>query len=526
MIFFGKSADKNGPGESEQWKAKYLNLLDTHEQSEKKYKEQQDVLCKTILRLIIVADEVGPQLEPNLQRIRDNLKNGLDSQQLKTELASLTQAIHQLQGTFSKGRQQSAASPLLFDFLFQRYTSHKQQKELARLKASYQPQDNPQRLFSFIANIIDDDEMTDKKTARQPCQTSSSIQQPIDTSIICSQLLKLLEKITIPEAFVQKTQSLKQQLETREAANSPESMLDGVISLLIEINGDNQSNQLEIDKFLAHITGQLTALGSAISGSGSAFLDASQSRTQLDQSVSEQMNELQYRSLHATQLEPLKEIISLRIAKITQEIQEHKQQEEDRFRKHQQQMEALNNKISQMEAETGVLKSKLVTVSTRALRDTLTGLPNRLAYDDRLKNEIANWERYHTPLCLLVWDVDFFKKINDKLGHQVGDAVLAHVARQLSEHIRQTDFVARFGGEEFVMLLPHANKQSAFKTAEKLRDLIEQNQLTINNMPLGITISCGITEFVKGDTHELAFARADKALYRAKKSGRNRCCLA
>lgn len=139
--------------------------------------------------------------------------------------------------------------------------------------------------------------------------------------------------------------------------------------------------------------------------------------------------------------------------------------------------------------------------------------------------EISRWQRYHTPLCLVVWDVDYFKKVNDQYGHQVGDKVLVHVASQFTKYIRRADFVARFGGEEFVMLLPHTNKHSAIKVAEKLRSLIEQSELTTNDTTLSVTISCGITQLFKGDTHETAFERADQALYRAKELGRNQCCV-
>jgi len=314
-------------------------------------------------------------------------------------------------------------------------------------------------------------------------------------------------------------------LTVHEEALSFEAIVDNVISLLIEISSNSQPKQQEIDKFLVHITEQLTELGLAVTGSNIAVIDASLDRSKLDQSVSEQMSDLQHRSMHATQLEPLKAVISSRIAQITQEIQEHKQKEALQREKSQLQMEALSQKIKTMESETGELKSKLITANTYALRDTLTDLPNRLAYDERVKIEISRWQRYHTPLCLVIWDIDHFKKINDQFGHQTGDKVLAHVARQFSEHARRADFIARFGGEEFTMLLPHTNKQSAFKLAHKLRYIIEQSHVNTNGILLSVTISCGITQFIKGDTHESAFARADQALYRAKEQGRNQCCL-
>jgi len=302
-------------------------------------------------------------------------------------------------------------------------------------------------------------------------------------------------------------------------------MLANITSLLVEINKKNHAKLNEFDSFLAHITQQLSELGLTLTDTGIALMDASLNRSNLDQSVSEQMSELQYRSSNATQIEPQKQVISSHIAKITIEIQEHRQNESIQREKHQRQLEELSQKIKMMEAETGELQSKLITANTNAQRDILTDLPNRLAYDERLKMEIGRWQRYHTPLCLVIWDIDFFKKVNDQFGHQVGDKVLVHIAHLFSNNIRRADFIARFGGEEFIMLLPHTNKHSALKVSEKLRSLIEESHLEIHGKPLPITVSCGITQFLKGDMHESAFERADQALYRAKEQGRNLCYL-
>jgi len=524
MGFFSKSADKNNDNEKDKWRDKYLNLLDTQELSEKAHKEVQELLCKAIVRLTIAASGVDPQLEPHLKRIRNHLKNDIDSHQLKTELENLTNAINRLNDVSLNGQHTDTDISLLFAFLLQRYTSVKQQQDLNLLKENCKSPVDHQRLFSAIVEIIKD-EATGKQSAEQLSEKPPPFQQPIDPFFVNTQLLQLLEHIEIPDAFIQKVQALKQQLAMQEATLSHESILGSVISLLIEINANSQPKQQDIDKFLAHITEQLTELGLAITGSGAALMDASLNRSKLDQSVSEQMSDLQNRSIHATQLEPLKEVISSRIAQITQEIQEHKQKEAVQRENYQHQLEELSQKINAMESETGELKSKLITANTHALRDALTDLPNRQAYDERLITEIARWQRYHTPLCLVVWDIDFFKNINDQFGHQIGDKVLVHVACQFSGHIRKADFIARFGGEEFTMLLPHTNKHLALKVAEKFRSLIEQNHLNVNDIPLSITISCGITQFIKGDTHETAFARADQALYRAKEQGRNQCCM-
>ncbi len=522
MGFFSKSPDKNNEADSEKWKNKYLNLLDALELTEKKYKENQELLCKTLARLSVLASEADPQLEPYLQQIRDHIKKGVDYAQLKIDLENLTSVLNRIDLGKPSKQNSDREGTLLFDFLRQSYNSGEQLQALNLLQKTYQRSDDVQKLFSTINEIIYDNNPSESLNYQSDQQPQLS-QQPNVPSFVNSKLIQLLKTIEIPEGLIDKAELLKQQLENQDDVESFENILDNVASLLIDINAKSQSKEEEIDRFLNHITNQLTNLGLTLTESSMALIDASLNRSKLDQSVSEQMDDLQHRSKTATQLEPLKQVISTHIEKISKEIHEHKQKEAIQREQYQHQLDELSQKIKAMELETGELQSKLITAHTNAQRDALTDLPNRLAYDERIRMEIARWQRYHTPLCLVVWDIDFFKKVNDQYGHQVGDKVLIHVANLFSKSIRRADFVARFGGEEFVMLLPHTNKHSAVKMADKLRDLIEQNRFELNGLTLSISVSCGITQFLKGDTDATAFNRADQALYRAKELGRNQC---
>ena len=158
--------------------------------------------------------------------------------------------------------------------------------------------------------------------------------------------------------------------------------------------------------------------------------------------------------------------------------------------------------------------------------DPLTQLPNRLAYDQRSQQEYARWKRYNNTLLIMVWDIDLFKQVNDTYGHQAGDKVLKVVATTLRKNLRETDFVARFGGEEFVSLMPETSLGGGFKVAEKIRATVEKLEFHYRGSNVQVTISCGISLFMENDTRESAFARADKALYQAKEQGRNRCVIA
>jgi len=514
MRFFNKVAGED------KWKEKYLNLLDEQEQSEvscrksaESYQEKEDLLCKIIVRLTIATAGLDPLLDPHLLSIRDQLKNGINSPALKAALEKFTTLV------IPSPQNPSVETDLLFDFLLQQYLTEQHQNALKRLKnkAEAVKFKNPHQLFIAILEIIEPD---------GDISPPNIIANQIDIGIVSRQLLLLLEGIEIPSIFDQQAQAAKQLLAaSNQTATAFETILDKSFKLLLKIKQHNQSEQQDIDKFLAHITGQLAALDVSLIGASTAAIESAENRSKLDQSVSEQMEELKLSSTNATKLEPLKEVINSRLATIAKEIQDHSQKEALHRKTTQQQLDDLANKIKNMEAESCDLKSKLKIANTQALRDTLTGLPNRHAYNECLETEMARWKRYHSPLSLIVWDIDHFKNINDGYGHKAGDKVLQLIAKQLSEHSRTTDFTSRFGGEEFTMLLPNTDSQSALILANQLRQIIEKTGFNASGTSVAITVSCGVTEFIADDTDETVFERADQALYQAKQQGRNQCCL-
>jgi diguanylate cyclase len=511
MSFFSKTADQD------KWRKKYLDLLDEQEQSATSCKEKEDLLCKIIIRLTIATTGLDPLLDPHLLGIRDQLKNGINSHALKDELEKFTISVAQIKHI--PDQNPSVEIEPLFDFLLQRYPTEKQQRILKLLKKKAQTTkfETPNQLFIAILEAIESDADT---------SAPNTITNQIDIEIVSRQLLLFLEGIEIPSIFDQQAQTAKQLLAApNQTTLAFESILDRSFKLLLKIKQHNQSEQQDIDKFLSHITEQLATLDASVMGASTTAIESAENRSRLDQSVSEQMKELQLSSSNATKLEPLKGIITSRLASIAKEIQEHTQKEAIQRQKTQQQLDDLIDKIKNMELESCDLKSKLKIANTQALRDTLTGLPNRNAYNERLETELARWKRYSTPLSLIIWDIDHFKTINDKYGHKAGDKVLLLIAKQLSEHSRTTDFISRFGGEEFTMLLPSTDGQSALERANQLRQVVEKTGFNASGASVAITISCGITEFIPNDTDETAFERADQALYQAKQQGRNRCGL-
>lgn len=158
----------------------------------------------------------------------------------------------------------------------------------------------------------------------------------------------------------------------------------------------------------------------------------------------------------------------------------------------------------------------------QATHDALTGIWNRAAILETLQRELARSERQKLPVAIIMVDIDHFKQINDSHGHLAGDAVLREAARRLRSSIRPYDSIGRYGGEEFLIIVPGTNPQGAFSQAERLRVSMSREPITFSDGHVNVTISLGVTVNSGGEKGEELIHAADAALYRAKSRGRNR----
>lgn len=163
-------------------------------------------------------------------------------------------------------------------------------------------------------------------------------------------------------------------------------------------------------------------------------------------------------------------------------------------------------------------------VQSQAMTDGLTNLLNRRAFSNILAREFRETERYQTPLCLIMMDVDHFKSVNDRFGHQTGDRLLKEVADLIGQAIRTVDVATRYGGEEFAIILPRTEIAQARILANRIRELLEQQVFLADGLRLGLTVSMGLAQAPHPQvaTADELVATADEALYRAKAGGRNR----
>lgn len=171
-------------------------------------------------------------------------------------------------------------------------------------------------------------------------------------------------------------------------------------------------------------------------------------------------------------------------------------------------------------------RRQIENLKTATRIDGLTQLANRAYFDEKLAELILLQKRYQDPFSLMMIDVDNFKPINDTHGHQAGDRILKGVAFKLKSTIRESDFLARYGGDEFALVLIKVLGQEAVELGWKLCRVLEESRFLLDGKDFTVTISVGAAEALAGDTPETLTRRADQALYQAKQEGRNRASLA
>lgn len=167
------------------------------------------------------------------------------------------------------------------------------------------------------------------------------------------------------------------------------------------------------------------------------------------------------------------------------------------------------------------MASRSAQLQADVLLDALTGIANRRAFDFELNRKMIEWERQRTPIALLLLDIDHFKHVNDKYGHQAGDQALKKIADTILQCTRRMDLVCRVGGEEFAVILPVTRSCESNQAAERIRKRIEQTTIQAGDRELNLTVSVGIANAMKGDDANLIFRRADTSLYAGKQRGRN-----
>lgn len=567
VVMTVNSGDKNN------WREKYLNALDEQEQLEKKFARQQALLRSALVRVSIAADGQDETLDQIMSTLREKLRGDISS----VDMSSLLSQLESAALAFERHRDQDAkevhqalintTKPLhnfrlsrgvkkeLSDYVMQLpqrskkvrlYPALLQQLASIQQRALSEIEQPKAGLFDKIlggktsakvevehddigsANTIDDEnaiaDVSPIAEARVDLQTNHSTTHL--TSDYATQLLAVLNQffnsLESDATIKNKVDAMRRKLEQGITVDTLIPLLNGVRDLVMEAYlAANQA----FATYLKNVNQELAEIYMLLGGAVKNTQDERAASRRLQADVMREMTDLENTADSATDINQLKDTVKSQLGNIRQVI-DHYQQTDHAQQHLAEQLEALGAKIKTMEVEAEKNRTSLERHRQKALHDPLTELPNREAYNERASAEVQRWQRYGRPLTIAIFDIDHFKRINDSYGHQAGDRVIKVIGRSIAKRLREVDFFCRYGGEEFVALMPETDSETALVVLEKVRDAIANASFNYKDQPMSITLSVGVTEFKNNDVLETAFERADQALYTAKSTGRNRCHLA
>ncbi len=336
------------------------------------------------------------------------------------------------------------------------------------------------------------------------------------------QLIQLLENISFDKKYLPKINHAKSILSGDKVMEKP-LVAHELVADLINKSVQLDEGQDKVSDFLRKMTSRLESLHTYLDQSDLISSDHFTESISFSQDLDDQFDEIRGGLESSGSITAMKFNIEAHLEFLNKNVSEYVRKEKARMKNAEETMGALNTQLGSLQEEAAVLKKSVEEEQIKSLTDALTSIANRRAYEERLAVEIARWKRHGNHLCLMVFDLDKFKNINDNYGHVVGDKVLRGLTETFKREIRRTDFLARYGGEEFVMILPDTALNETMVIADKLRSEVEQCVFRYQGQEVPVTVSVGVAEFHGDDTGESVFTRADEALYQAKNAGRNIC---
>tara|TARA_R110002073_G_scaffold78991_4_gene190085 strand:+ start:16979 stop:18709 length:1731 start_codon:yes stop_codon:yes gene_type:complete len=558
--------------ELERWKDKYFEQSESFEDQKKRALDYASLLQRILVRVSLTAENVSEKLDDELSSLRTAIRNASPEQ---NDLEDRLKRIDKLILASDESKQQNAGKitqilDQLIEQLLVLKLPRKQKSALKKLSKSLSTkalnlQDYPgilseyaslqadviqeialpiQKEQGFFRRILSgskqdnsgpDEEQQDHSTSDLELETEEETLEseelvPGFSSVarhIRSTLTHLLDQLSFPQSAHRDVAKLRDQIQKELVWYELGPTLDDVASLVLSVVGKGQR---DFENFLKQLDERLSKVQGFLIESQTADANWQSKNKAFDQVVRNQVDEISQKIDSSADLDELKESISKHLDSIYQAVDQHDGDGKQFEKEKESEVKALQEKIQAMEQEAAYIRKRLKEERGKALRDALTTLPNREAYDERFELELERWKRYQKPTTLVVADIDFFKNINDSYGHLSGDKVLQIIAKELRSRVRKTDFVARYGGEEFVMLLPETNLAAALMVVEKVREMVGRLPFHFRDEHIQITMSFGLIEFKDGYAEDkpkdlqqnVLFERADEALYRAKQNGRNR----
>jgi diguanylate cyclase len=470
--------------DSADWKTKYLDALRQSEVDERRWKNEEAMFRRLINRLCAAAIGIDERLDAQLTKIADANRRNADVAELAARQDSLADTLKMLERT-PAGR-----TPIDLTLT----GSFKVGRPAAAAPAA--------------------------PAAAAPAKPAPA--SPAELRAIRAATNRVIGELAVSGTPEAQLATIRAGVAAASSDATLATALTAVADAVAERAREVAAERVAAAAVLKQVTERLAEMAEYIAGLGGERQDRLDAAAALSVGLQSQVRSLSKDLASAADLAALRALVAERLEGVARQVREFHDRESERFDEAAARAERMRERIGELERESRDLARSLEQERRRSRIDPLTRIANNGAFSERLAEELARWRRFGTPVSLLLWDVDRFKLINDTYGHRVGDAVLREVAACLAARIRTTDLVARYGGEEFAMLLVGSSTAQAVALADELRAAIAALGFHFKGTPVGVTLSCGITELREGDTAESAFDRADKALYRAKDNGRNR----
>ena len=332
-----------------------------------------------------------------------------------------------------------------------------------------------------------------------------------------TQLLgQILKHIDVFNGDPSETKWLKEELEQSESVDALEAILAEVISLLSDISDKMNEERVTTQSFLGDLRDKLHSVEGVIFSVITDGDDSMERAEILGKQVTDDV-EVMGKAVEQDDLVMLKKAVESGLASLSTKVAGYLAEEREHGEKSKKKVKDLTRKLREMEVEATELRGEVKSKQDLAVKDPLTGVYNRAGYEERVVEEFARRKRVNAPLSVVFVDCNKFKQINDTFGHNAGDIVLIKVAETLKNRARASDIVARYGGDEFIVLLPDTPLVGAEVFAKGACEKVLAAGFNNNGQPLDVSISCGVTEVTSEDDPSTALHRADQAMYEAKK---------
>lgn len=502
--------------DSADWRDRYARLAEQAEQAEARHAEAEQDLIRLFNRVSVAVTGLDAFLDGHLVRLRKALREGYSTrvaEQIKALGDDLLKAGEQRQ------------RPGVLDILLERLQLPAGTRKEVRTLWAEMANEPDKAVAARIERLAELLGLSLAAAPQAPARSGRGVFGRLlrrDGPPPNRLLRALLDGIEWPDILRESVNDLRARLADDAPADAWVEVVRAISDLVLHALVDAQTEAHAAEDFLARLNERLVAIDQHVIGESERREQSRASSERLGAAVNNDVGSMSAQVNASTDLGQLQAAVVAHLDIVQGRVREHLADEAHRRAQAEDAAEQMREQVRQLEKDTFDLRRQVAQTYEQAMCDPLTGLANRRAYDDRVAQEFARWKRFGDPLALVVWDIDNFKKINDRFGHKAGDRALRLIGQALAQGLRETDFIARYGGEEFVVLLPGAGAEDAQRIAEVMRKAVEGSGMHSHNEPIPITVSGGSAVCVQGDTAEALFERADQAMYQAKRTGKNR----